>query len=409
MNRRTLGKAAAAVVAIAVASGVAGLTAHHFGGTPSADLPLFMLTLAATGWAGLLAGWAFQRWTSPLGFGARIIIFTGLGIGVFIVNTAVAAWLMFISTHDFRLLVVLCAYALAATAIPALTLGRSLGSRLQRVERAAERIAAGDLSARAYITGSDDIARLATAFDTMATRLQESDIRRDAMEKSRRELFAAISHDLRTPLSSFRVMVDALTDGIVTDEETSKRYFRTMSSDIDQLSLLIDDLFELARIDSGALQLRFEQVAVDEIVAIAVDAAMPGAEQVGVRLSVAGALKGSLIDGDPQRLTRVLSNLLQNAIRHTPADGTVVVSVENAGPEVIIAVEDTGEGIPQGDVGLVFERFYRSEKARSRAAGGSGLGLSIARGIVEAHGGRIWVDSTSSAGTVLKMALPDRS
>src|SRR5690606_35290968 len=117
-----------------------------FAETPRGDLPAFTATLAATGWSGLAAGWAVQRWSSPLGFGARILLLTGLSIGVFLVNTAVAASLMFISTHDLRLLLVLCGYALAATAIPVLALGRSLGQRIQRVERAADRLAGGDFA-----------------------------------------------------------------------------------------------------------------------------------------------------------------------------------------------------------------------------------------------------------------------
>ena len=288
--------------------------------------------------------------------------------------------MMFISTHDLRLLLILCGYALGAAALPSLAFGRSLGGRLAKVEYAAAQIASGDRTARVGLSGNDDIARLANAFDSMAARIEEADARRDAMERSRRELFAAISHDLRTPLSSIRLMVEALSDGVVTDRETSERYLATMSHEVERLSLLIDDLFELARIDGGALQLRLEQTVIEEVVAAAVVGAMPSAEQAKVAVSFNPGPPGPTLTADPQRLTRVLANLLQNAIRHTPPDGSVTVSTNSTGAEVLVTVADTGVGIPATDVGHVFERFYRVDKSRNRLAGGSGLGLSISQG-----------------------------
>jgi signal transduction histidine kinase len=240
----------------------------------------------------------------------------------------------------------------------------------------------------------------------MAERIEEADARRDAMEKSRRDLFAAISHDLRTPLSSIRVMVEALSDGVVTDRETSERYLATMTQEVERLSTLIDDLFELARIDGGALQLRLEQTVIEEVVAAAVAGAMPTAEQAKVAVSFFPGSPCARLTVDPERLTRVLANLLQNAIRHTPPDGSVTVSTNSTDAEVVVTVTDTGVGIPATEVGHVFERFYRVEKSRSRLAGGSGLGLSISKGIIEAHGGRIWIDQTGATGTRVMFALP---
>ena len=406
MNRTNVIRGTSSAAAILTASAFAALAANQIAGTPNRDMPFFIATLATTGWLGLAAGLAVQRWSNPLGFGARMLIFTGLGIGVFVANMVVAASMMFISTHDLRLLLVLSAYALAAAAIPAMALGRSLGQRLERVERAADQIAAGDLTARVGLAGSDDIARLAAAFDSMAARLEEADTRRDAMERSRRELFAAISHDLRTPLSSIRVMVEALSDGVVTDQATTARYLTTMTADIERLSVLIDDLFELARIDSGALQLRLEQTAIDEVVAAAVAGALPSAELAKVAVMFEPGTTATRLFADPQRLTRVLANLLQNAIRHTPPDGSVTVSTSAAGAEVLVTIADTGDGIPAEDVPHVFERFYRVDKSRSRIGGGSGLGLSISQGIIEAHGGRIWIAESSGSGTRVTFALP---
>lgn len=406
MTRRNLTIGACCAVGIGVASATAAIAANRVAGTPAQDLPVFVATLATTGWLGLATGLAVQRWSRPLGFGSRMLIFTGLGIAVFVANMIIAASLMFISTHDLRLLLILCAYALTAAVIPAMVLGRSLGERLERVERAADRIAAGDLTTRVRLSGNDDIARLAAAFDSMASKIEEADTRRDAMEHSRRDLFAAISHDLRTPLSSIRVMVEALSDGVVTDRSTTSRYLTTMTADIERLSLLIDDLFELARIESGALQLRLEQTAIDEVVAAAVAGARPSAELARVAVMFEPGITTTRLFADPQRLTRVLANLLQNAIRHTPPDGSVTVSTVSAGAEVLVTVADTGEGIPAEDMPHVFERFYRADKSRSRIGGGSGLGLSISQGIIEAHGGRIWIAESSGSGTRVIFALP---
>lgn len=392
--------------AIVAFSAAAAIAANRFADTSREDIPGLWLTLAATGLSGLLAWWAIEQWSSGLGVGARMLIFSGLGFAVFVANMAIAASMMFISTHDLRLLLILCGYALAAAALPSLAFGQSLRRRLAGVEQAAARLADGDRSVRVGLSGRDDIARLGYAFNAMAARLEEADVRRDAMEKSRRDLFAAISHDLRTPLSSIRVMVEALSDGVVTDRDTSNRYFATMMQEVERLALLIDDLFELARIDGGALELRLGETVMEEVVAAAIAGARPSAEQAGVAVSFEPGGSGCTLMADQERLTRVLANLIQNAVRHTPPDGSVTVSTNSTGAEVLVTVADTGAGIPAAEVSRVFERFYRVDKSRNRSAGGSGLGLSISKGIIEAHGGRIWIDESSPSGTRVVFALP---
>ncbi|MEO8538645.1 MAG: HAMP domain-containing sensor histidine kinase [bacterium] len=398
-----------AILAVVGAAAVTTIGAATLGDAPPADSLKLGFTLVFTGWVGLVAAFGVRHWARPLGFGAQMVCFVALALSVFVVNVLIAAVLMFISTHDLRLLMLLSGYAAVATAIPALLMGTDLGRRLAAVEDAATRLSEGDLAARVPVSGRDDIARLAIAFNGMAGALQAAHSRRDALENSRRELFGSISHDLRTPLSSMRVMVEAMVDGLIEDEATKSRYLDNISADIGRLSALIDDLFELARIDGGALELRLEEVMMDEVVSAAIDAMRPGAELAGVAVSFEPGANLSRITADPQRLTRVLGNLLHNAIRHTPPDGSVVVTTQPLGGEVLVAITDSGEGIPAADVPHVFERFYRAEKSRSREAGGSGLGLSISMGIVEAHGGRMWVDATGDTGTVIKFALPGRT
>jgi signal transduction histidine kinase len=239
----------------------------------------------------------------------------------------------------------------------------------------------------------------------MAAGLERSEQSRLDLESARRDLFAAISHDLRTPLAAVRATVEALADGVVTDEPTRERYLTTAVKETNRLSLLIDDLFELAMIDSGELRLHIELLRLEDLVAEAVDAFRPQVEQKRIALAFERA-QTSPVRADPQRLGRVLANLLQNALRHTPPDGTIVLSTAQVDGAVQVVVQDSGDGIPLEDRENIFERFYRTEKSRSREFGGSGLGLSIARGIVQAHGGRIWVEGDAAGGARVAFTIP---
>jgi signal transduction histidine kinase len=168
---------------------------------------------------------------------------------------------------------------------------------------------------------------------------------------------------------------------------------------------LIDDLFELSKIETGELQLRLGWLGIDDVVRQALDSFRPQVEAAGIELRFeAGDTPG--VHADPDRITRVIYNLLHNAFRHTPHDGAIVVSTTSGEGEVRIMVSDTGEGIPAEDVPLVFDRFFRGDRARSRDGSGAGLGLAIARGIVEGHGGRMWVEPTGQRGTTIAFTLP---
>ena len=226
----------------------------------------------------------------------------------------------------------------------------------------------------------------------------------DDAERMRRELIAAVSHDLRTPITSLRLLTDAVADDVV-DEATRRDYLRQMSTHIDALSALIDDLFELSKLEAGEIAWSLEQVRLDELVGDTVHAmqVQAAARQVAVRAELAPDLRTAR--ADPEQLQRVLFNLIQNAIRHTPADGSVVVRAEPAGDAVEIEVADTGGGIAPADRERVFEPFFRGGDEAARPPGGTGLGLAISRAIVEAHGGRIWL-ADSPAGTAVRFSLP---
>jgi len=226
----------------------------------------------------------------------------------------------------------------------------------------------------------------------------------DDAERMRRELVAAVSHDLRTPITSLRLLTDAIADDVV-DDATRRAYLGQMSTHLNALSALIDDLFELSRLEAGEIAWSLEQVALDELVGETVEAmqVQADARHVEVRAELPLGLRPA--HGDPEKLQRVLFNLIQNAIRHTPADGSVVVRAEPAGDAVEIEVADTGAGIAGADRDRVFEPFFRGGADAARPSNGAGLGLAISRAIVEAHGGRIWLED-GEAGTRVRFSLP---
>jgi signal transduction histidine kinase len=233
--------------------------------------------------------------------------------------------------------------------------------------------------------------------------LIERERTRATAEAARRRLVAAVSHDLRTPIAALRLLVEAVEDDIV-DPETRRRYLATMQTHIVSLSAMIDDLFELSRIEAGDVEWSLRQVELAPIVDETVAAMQPEAEARGVAVRSDLAAAELPARADPERIQRVLFNLIRNAIRHTPADGSVTVHAELGRDAVEIDVADDGAGIPAGDRARVFEPFYRAAAA-DRGSDGAGLGLAIARAIVEGHGGRIWL-ADSERGTRVRFSVP---
>jgi signal transduction histidine kinase len=352
-----------------------------------------------------------------------------LGVGIAMLNIFLTASLMCISdTHDLPLLVLLLLFAGVVSLVLGYVLARALAQRVTALHQGARALAGGDLNVRVAASGTDELAALAAEFNAMAAQLAAAAAERERLEVARRDLIAAISHDLRTPLASLRVMTEALADGLVDDPATTTRYLTTMRGQIGHLSSLIDDLFELAQIDAGALRLELQRASLDDLISDALEGLRPQAIAKGVRLEGGVAAGVGPVLVAPQKIERVLYNLVTNAIRHTPSDGVVTitassefgvlsselsessVATQNSKLKtqnwVMVEVTDTGEGIAAEDLPRIFDRFYRGEKSRSRATGGAGLGLAIARGIVEAHGGQIWVESALGRGARIRFTLP---
>ena len=321
-------------------------------------------------------------------------------------NVWITARLMFASEHDLLLATVLLLFAGGIAVSVGYFLSAAVTDRIVTLNRAAKEIARGELNVRVPVMGNDEMASLARTFNEMATQLQVADRKQRELDDLRRNLIAWAGHDLRTPLASIQAIVEALADGMVEDEETEHRYLRTAQREIRSLSLLIDDLFELAQLDAGGLRLDWAPNSLSDLISDTIESFAELAARQGVTLTGSPCAGVDPVFMDAQQIGRVLSNLLGNALRHTAPGGAVHLEAKRDETGVEVSVRDTGEGIDTKDLPHIFERFYRGEKSRSRATGGAGLGLAIAKGLVEAHGGAMGVESTPGEGTRFYFTLP---
>ena len=383
---------------------------------PFGDLALMARFLSTTALVSVLAGYGAYRlgWIEQ----SPTLRWTLLGSYVLasaltFFNVWVTARLMFASQHDLLLATVLLLFASGIALVLGIFLSSTLVQRIRQVSQAAHQVQSGDLQARVPVRGRDEVAELAAAFNQMATRLQESDLKQRELDRLRRELIAWVGHDLQTPLASIRAIVEALADGVVEDSETAQRYLSTVQRDIRSLSLLVDDLFQMAQMDAGGLQLNREPASLADLISDTLESFSELAARRNVVLEgeiATGSGQAALdnITMDVQRIGRVLSNLVSNALRHTPAGGRVWIRAALSGGEALVEVTDSGEGISPEHLSHVFERFYRAEAYGSRSTGGAGLGLAIAKGIVEAHGGQVGVESAPGQGSRFYFTLPVR-
>ncbi len=336
----------------------------------------------------VLVAWALRR------AGRIELQLTGLAfLSVIVPLGAVllSGWVMFHMGADVKILTVAAASA-AAAVIAGLALARAIARPLRSLRDASRSIAAGDLGARATVGGTGELAAVAKAFNTMAESLEQ-------LFDARRELISWASHDLRTPLASLRAMIEAAEDGLVDADE----YLPVLHEQADKLGRLVDDLFELVQLDAGALTLRRETARVAEIVGSSLRTVAPEAGARSVTLaSHVDPLTTAVVA--PDKIERVLTNVVTNAVRHAATPGRVSVHVEELPSSVVIHVDDDGEGLADDALARMFERFWRSDRARSGS--GAGLGLAVARGVVEAHGGVIWAENRAHGGARVSFTLP---
>ena len=350
----------------------------------------------------LVIRWRGPGLPGPLSRQLAIVI--ALVIGPLLVTLLILGLMMFVSGKDAALVGVIVALTGVAGVAAAGRVAGALAADVATVRNGLLAVGGGEREIEVVATRADELQELAQAANVMIARLTAEEAARDQSDMSRRHLVAAASHDLRTPITSLRLLAEAIDDELVVGEQR-REYVQRMLTHIEALSALIDDLFELSRLEAGDIAWSLERVALGTLVNETVDAMRvhADAKNVVVRADLPAQLAAAR--ANPEKLQRVLFNLIQNAIRHSPADGSVVVRAEALADVVEVEVENAGEGIPPEDRELVFEAFYRGSADAARTPGNAGLGLAVARAIVEAHGGKIWVPNTPT-GTRVRFSVP---
>lgn len=402
----------ALIIVITVATALGVILAASVLRAPSADLIALAVYLGLTGGATTLISYLAYRFRVIGRFGSvrwALLAAVGLTVILIFMNIWVTARLMFTSEHDLGLTSLLLLFAGICAVSFGYFISVTFMERINRLVEGVQHLSRGNLAARVKPEGNDELASLASMFNLMAQRLQEADEQKRILEQTRRDLVAWVSHDLRTPLTSTRVMIDAMADNVVTDPQTIKRYFATAQHEIKHLSDLIDDLFDLAQMDADHMPLKLEPSSLSDLLSDTLEAM--GARAAERQITLSGEVQEAIdpVAIAPEKIQRVLNNLIGNALRHTPAHGTITVRAFRVNREVWVEVSDSGDGIEAGDLPLIFDRFYRGEKSRGlddRGVRGAGLGLAIAKALVEAHNGRIWVTSEQGKGATFTFAIP---
>jgi signal transduction histidine kinase len=368
------------------------------------DRPLEVL-LAVVALAGVTVAGGFglravTRRTRSLHHLVLGITLASLALGALV--ALVLARLMVLDASEARTVLGVLAVSAAFAAVLAFVASVPLRRDAERLEATVRRLESGDLTARTNVRRADELGHVGRALDELTERLDELERHRAGLDHERRLMLTSVGHDLRTPLAALRAAIEALADGVAPDPD---RYLRSMANDVDALASLVDDLFLLSRIEGGRLELTRERVDLSELADEAVEALAPAAATRGIdlRLRSPGAV---VVDGSATALGRVIRNLLDNAIRHAPERSVVEVTVGDAAHPTVRVV-DEGHGFEPAFAAEAFDRFTRAEPSRSRDTGGAGLGLAIARGLVEAHGGEIRIEPPPGGRVVFE--LPRRA
>jgi signal transduction histidine kinase len=368
----------------------------------SAQLQVVLIAAGCTSAVGL-AGMGVIRLLRRASLRRSIQASGAVPVLAIVAGTLGTAEAMFLSRHDLGVVVMVCVIAGVVASAFSWLLGRQVESGSTALRQAARSL--GEEAAQfrpPELPLAAEFAALSRELADTSAKLAKSRDRERALEQSRRQLVAWVSHDLRTPLAGLRAMAEALEDGLAADPP---RYHKQMRVDAERLATMVDDLFELSRIHSGTLQLSTDVIALDDLVSDVLASTEALAGERGVRL--AGRADGQLaVRADPRELSRALTNLLTNAIRCTPAGGLVHVWARPAGGDALVSVADGCGGIPEADLPHVFDLAWRGTDARSPAPdSGAGLGLAIVRGVVEAHRGSVRVENTRG-GCCFEMRLP---
>lgn len=335
-----------------------------------------------------------------------LVVSSLLAGGLTFFNVWLTAQFMFINRHDLILAEILLVFSSLLMVAFGYLASTGVVENATRLAQAAERVAAGDFAVRVEPVGRDELARTAQTFNAMAGELETTAQKQRELEILRRHLIAWISHDLRTPITAIRVRAEALADEMVEDPVMVKRYHQQICSEVVRLTGLIDDLFELSQLDAGGLTFDLAPDSLSDLISDSLESFRLQAEAQGVTLS--GHTEAGLdpVRMDALKISRLLFNLVENAIQHTRAGGQVMIRAAREAGNVILQVEDTGEGIPPEDLPRIFDRFFRGERSRTRSRDGAGLGLAVAESIAEGHNGTIEAQSRIGQGTTFIARWP---
>ena len=372
-------------------------------------LLIFMTTIAAVSISGAYIAYRLRlvRWLRSLRWALLVVMI--LTVALIFLNVWVTAHLMFISEYDLGVTGLLLIFAGVIALIFGFFVSSAITESIREMAKAAEQVAQGKLDTRLEVHGNDELAEFARTFNWMATSLQEVDEQKRKLDQERRDLIAYASHDLRTPVTSIRAMIEALIDGVVTDTQTTDRYLHNMESEIAHLTKLIDNLFELAQFDAGHVKLDYQMASLRDLISDTLGSMSVRAQQQGIELTGEVDPGVDMLYIAPDKVQRILSNLLDNALRYTPQGGKVSLKATLEPSEVKVIVRNSGTGMANLDLSQVFTRFYREERSRAQSKDGhrgAGLGLAITRGFVEAHGGKIWAESDPVNGVTFTFTLP---
>lgn len=331
----------------------------------------------------LLGRWVSSR--ASVAGAALVVGLCSLALGA--VTTSAASNQMFLSSHDYRLFLVVLVLSCGIALVVGSQLTRPLARDIARVGDVAQQVAAGDLGARTGVQRNDEVGRTAAAVDEMVHALQAAADERERLAAARQMLFTSIGHDLRTPLAAMRAAIESLQDGVAPDPQ---RYLGVVGTELDNVEALLDQLVEFARIEAGQRARVVETVSVTELAHEAIEALTPVADQRQVALELHASTSAD-ITANSLDISRVLRNLIENAIRHSPAGTSAAVVITTDTDGITVVVADHGEGFPAEFRDHAFDPFTRADPARATRTGHAGLGLAITRALVQQHGGRVWL------------------
>ncbi|MCA1712917.1 MAG: HAMP domain-containing histidine kinase [Actinobacteria bacterium] len=360
------------------------------------DLVVVLALAAGAGLAVTAGGLYVLRRMRGRSLRLLVVLVAIISVGAVAAGSLAVASAMFLSPHDLRVLLAVTAVAAGLATVTAVVLGRDVAAGSRALSAAAAGLSDGTYRSPAVRLPAE-LAALDRALSEMSIRLAGAWERERTMEASRRELVSWMSHDLRTPLAGIRAMAEALEDAVVDDPVTIDRYHRKIRSEADRLAQMVDDLFELSRINASALHLDLQVLELDDLLSDAVASVQPVADRAGVTVHAEAPVDVPAVRGSVPELARVMNNLLANAVRHTPAGGSIRVCARRDGTTAVVTVDDECGGIPADDLPRLFDVSFRGTAARTPDGdGGAGLGLAIVRGFVEAHRGTVAIENRGS-------------